>query len=643
MRLIAHLKYLLKTRAWLGFSLLLCLMPVAGPALSAERSYVYERIEYRFEVRPDTTVRVEEEQTYRFQGEYHQGYRNIPLRGVSSIDQVSVIDRSTGRPLAYSPVRLEKTDPSSYGRYTTYRENGSLIIEWYYDARDTTRAWVLGYTLHGAIGFFDDRDELYWNLFTEYSVPVERVAATVALPAEFGAERISAIWYADPTASAGSIAYPDKQTAFFEASDFPAFGKATIAIGWPRGAIDRSLYWKDWLGTYIWWLLAGAIVLSALVGVALRYILTERWRTGRGTVIAEYEPPRALRPAMAEVIVREAVSDKAWSATIIDLAVRGLLRIEEIPPTRIEKMLLPIIGIFFFAIFGLVVWTSGMYWWMGLLFLAPPFLSLLFRQGGMLPKEYQLTRLPIPADAKLEGYETHFLDILFPQGKKEFSTKEMKRSGQSLERQKMHQGLMALRKELLDETATDTGVYAVDFRGWYRSQIALIIAFVICLILGFMSASPLLVWPILVSGYAILWVILFFRYNPRLSREGQVFREEWLGFKLYLETAERYRLENLTPETFEKYLPYAIIFGVEKKWGQAFETLALEPPRWYGHTAAIPGASFGGAVGGFSAATFSSSFGASFASAFASAGGSSSSSGGGSAGGGGGGGGGGAS
>lgn len=493
MRLIAHLKHLLKTRAWLGFSLLLCLMPAVGPALAADRSYVYERIGYRFEVRPDTTVRVEETQAYRFQGEYHQGYRNILLRGVSAIDQVSVIDKLTGRPLAYSPVRLDKTDPASYGRYTTYRENGSLIIEWYYDARDTTRTWVLGYTLHGAIGFFDDRDELYWNLFTEYSVPVEHVAVTVMLPAEFGADRILATWYADPAASIGRIVHPDGRTVLFEADDFPAFGKATIAVGWPRGAIDRSLYWKDWIGTYAWWLLAGFVVVSALVSVAVRHIVTERWRTGRGTVIAEYEPPRALRPAMAEVIIHEAVSDRAWSATIIDLAVRGCLRIEEIPPTRIERMLLPIISIFFFAIFGLIVWASGMYWWMGLLFLAPPLISLLVRRGGMAPKEYLLTRLDAPADAELEGYETRFMDVLFPQGKKEFSTKEMKHSGQSLERQKMHQGLMALRKELLDETALDTGAYAVDFRLWHRSQVALIIALVVCLILGFMSASPLFV------------------------------------------------------------------------------------------------------------------------------------------------------
>ncbi len=104
---------------------------------------------------------------------------------------------------------------------------------------------------------------------------------------------------------------------------------------------------------------------------------------------------------------------------------------------------------------------------------------------------------------------------------------------------------------------------------------------------------------------------------------------------MYLETAERYRLENLTPETFEKFLPYAIIFGVEKNWGKAFAGMEMAPPNWY----------VGSAVssGGFSAPSFSSSFSASFASSSTSSGGGGASGGGGSAGGGGGGGGGGAS
>jgi uncharacterized membrane protein len=36
-----------------------------------------------------------------------------------------------------------------------------------------------------------------------------------------------------------------------------------------------------------------------------------------------------------------------------------------------------------------------------------------------------------------------------------------------------------------------------------------------------------------------------------------------------------------TPETFEKYLPFAMALGVEKKWAAAFAALSSQPPSWY--------------------------------------------------------------
>ncbi len=32
---------------------------------------------------------------------------------------------------------------------------------------------------------------------------------------------------------------------------------------------------------------------------------------------------------------------------------------------------------------------------------------------------------------------------------------------------------------------------------------------------------------------------------------------------------------------FEKFLPYAVVFGVEKLWAKRFAHLAMQPPRWY--------------------------------------------------------------
>jgi uncharacterized membrane protein len=104
-------------------------------------------------------------------------------------------------------------------------------------------------------------------------------------------------------------------------------------------------------------------------------------------------------------------------------------------------------------------------------------------------------------------------------------------------------------------------------------------------------------------------------------------------------------MQNLTPDMFEKYLPYAMIFGIEKKWARAFDAMNLSQPQWYGGVAGSHSSFFSsGGPSGFSASAFSSSLSSSFSSAFSSSGaGGGASGGGGGAGGGGGGGGGGAS
>ena len=41
------------------------------------------------------------------------------------------------------------------------------------------------------------------------------------------------------------------------------------------------------------------------------------------------------------------------------------------------------------------------------------------------------------------------------------------------------------------------------------------------------------------------------------------------------------RLKRMPPDTFEKYLPYAMALGVEHHWAQAFAGIIQNPPSWY--------------------------------------------------------------
>ncbi|MBX4198570.1 DUF2207 domain-containing protein [Candidatus Parcubacteria bacterium] len=569
-------------------------LPTVGLASHGEKSYSYDSITYDIQVNVDSTFDVTETEVFDLHGQFNAAERYIPFKDISGITNISVRDGETGRPLMYSPHQLDKLDSSSWGKYTFYKKNGSEYIEWYYNAKDTKKTWIVSYKIHGGISFLKDHDELYWNLFQDYSVPIGVVSARVTIPEHsYDTSHLQTSVYTKPDHLAAKNIF-DSRTFTYEAENVPPEGIITIAAGWPKDIVSEAAYWKDFLKTYIPIIIAIFIVISSVVTGILYWYFTEKHNKGRGTIVPEYDPPQNLRPAMAEALVKEGISNKAWPATIVDLAVRGYIKIIEEEPNWANKI--------------------------AQLFMIPS-------------KDYIIEQIKDPSsDPHLEEYEKTFLGILGPR----FSTREMKNSGKSKKRE-MYKAMQELKKELYKETELDTKAYTVPL-----SHAKYISYGIVALIIIFWISSSLHVIALGISVFSIGLLMLFMKFNPRLSAEGAIMREQWLGFKLYLETAERYRMQNLTPEIFEKYLPYAMIFGIEKKWAQAFESIHMAPPTWYAGAAYYHTSVGAGTTSGFSPSVFSSSFATSLASAFSSAGGGASG-GGGSAGGGGGGGGGGAS
>jgi hypothetical protein len=137
---------------------------------------------------------------------------------------------------------------------------------------------------------------------------------------------------------------------------------------------------------------------------------------------------------------------------------------------------------------------------------------------------------------------------------------------------------------------------------------------------------------------------LFYNLLPRPTILARKILDELEGLELYLTVAEKERYKqfyeaDITPETYEKLLPYAIALGVEEKWSERFSSsinASTYQPSWYDG-----GSSNSFNRGGFSGAAFAGGFAAGLGSALASANTSSSGSGGGGSSGGGGGGGGG--
>jgi len=572
-----------------------------------DRSYYYESISQKFTVNEDTTVDVEETQTYRFNGEYNKGWRSIPLNKVSDITEVEVIDAATLIPLVRVFSSLDKTDPVSWGKYYVSRSGGNLNIEWYYRVQNESRGWILKYRLIGGVSFLKEKDELYWNLLTDYDVPVLRADATVVIPGNtYSPNDLQSEIYVQSAENPNKI-IQNNRTYYFSADNIATRGVVTIAAGWPEGLLGRGAFWRQFLLVRYVPILLVFIILATIIFITVYWYRTEKVGQGRGTIVPEYEPPRKLPPAMAEVIVREKVTPKGWAATVVDLAVRGHVKITEQS----------------FELFGKLF-------------------------ASWIPKNYVIERADSPKTDPLQDYEKKFMEVLMPAGR--FSTKEVKID--RIRGRQLYVEMKKLEKELYKETELDTNAYAKPVSKDAYSTIGLFILLfggVFSVPFGLEMAERGFRYLILVAvvGLCSLAIWLFVKFEARLSAEGAISKEEWLGFKMYLEKAEKYRLQNLTPETFEKFLPYAIIFGVEKQWGKAFEGITLEPPNWYSSTGQVHAAAFGTSSGGFSsgfsASAFSASFSSSFTSAFSSSGGAGASGGGGGAGGGGGGGGGGAS
>ena len=80
---------------------------------------------------------------------------------------------------------------------------------------------------------------------------------------------------------------------------------------------------------------------------------------------------------------------------------------------------------------------------------------------------------------------------------------------------------------------------------------------------------------------SLLVVIVFSMFFSARTRDGARTAIEIEGFKEFMNRVDADRLKRMPMDTFEKFLPYAMALGVEHRWAKAFEGIAQNPPDWY--------------------------------------------------------------
>ena len=267
-------------------------------------------------------------------------------------------------------------------------------------------------------------------------------------------------------------------------------------------------------------------------GVQGNVVTVQPGREYSGEIAVAFSPPRGLTPGLIGTIVDGKAEMRDITATIVDLAVRGWLKIEAIQAEAEAK------------------------------------------DPKKKARDWKITlSAAAPAD-QLTPFETRLLESLRSMrgaaaGAGVLMSDWTRQRGDDLR---------GLQQSLYAETVA---------AGWYEKSPAPRSSFGCLSILGYLAvaayllamfANGITVWSI-VSAVVIISSIVFFKkkFSARVPRTavGTAVQIQALGFKKYLATAEaeQFSFEEAAG-IFSRYLPYALVFGVAAHWAKVFGEVA---------------------------------------------------------------------
>lgn len=399
----------------------------------------------------------------------------------------------------------------------------------YLDSGEHT--YVIRYRTSRQLGFFEDHDELYWNVTGNgWAFRVDSASAAVTLPEDVPPETIEIIGYTGITGSRARNAEAGVHDgrAWIETTRALRPGEGlTLVMTWPKGYVEQPTSRQR-----LYWLLAdNRGLLFALAGFLLvcTYLYLAWIRYGRdpspGVVFPHYEPPDALSPASARFIRKMKYDNRVFTAAVVNLAVKGFVEIEE---------------------------NDG---------------------------EYTLSKRDRASTQALAPGERVLLAHLFRKG----SVVELDSANHKVIRaaRRAHRRSLRLDHEKI-YFFTNSGLLV-------PAILASLVAAALVFYSGGLSPAA-----ILLLGLTAAAIGLFHFLLKAATPRGRALLDRLEGFRLYLDVAEREDLNlrnppEKTPSLFERYLPFALALGVEQAWSERFADVfdRLEQsgqryrPAWY--------------------------------------------------------------
>lgn len=557
----------------------------AAPAAPAqERDLRIRDYHAKLAVHPDGAVDVTETLLVRFTGTWNGIYRDLSLQHRTA--------QGWSRRLKVTGLGATDADGRALESWDEDGDDGQRRLRIRVPgAQDAERTVVIRYRVHNAIRFYyedaeaGDFDELYWNVTgNDWGYPIDRASARVVLPRGVSALR-SAVYtgYEGAHGFDATIADGADGVRFATSRTLEPGEGLTVAVGWTVGAIasrPSAASMRRYQALRKWPL--GLPFLAFFFGL-------RQWRQrGRDpkeeAIVVQYEPPDALSPAELGTLVDHSAELRDITATVVDLAVRGHLGIEEEVTSRVLGLLKTRDYVFHLRHPD------------ELAELAPHesrFVAALAAHATGSGRSWSEVRAALAAAGGGGGGP--------PAGVgDERETEVVRLSGLQ---EKFYTALPGIRDAIYDRLV-ERGYYVtrpdrVTAR-WMGLGVGVLVAGVGAgIAVGAMAlewvSAPALIAAGVASGALLL---LFGSVMPARTERGARTREAALGFREFLKRVEsdRYRRMVTTPALFERYLPHAMAFGVADRWAKAFEGIYQEAPEWYA----------GGTLDGFRASSFTS-------------------------------------
>lgn len=420
------------------------------------------------------------------------------------------------------------------------------------------QSYHITYRVTGVLNSFPDHDELYWNVNgSEWDVPTLGASAIVSLAGDGINNATCFEGPAGSTATCLGGVLGDNPAALFSTSRALESGEQlTIAVSLRKGAVPEPTVLlvdkpKNTFAQYFEFTPLTIIGTAIVFVLGLMFFASYWWRRGRDRaytsvyyltndpteqtrplfhrdqVVVEYTPPDELRPAQTGLLLDERADTKDATATIVDLAVRGYLTIEEMDKS----------------------WVFG-------------------------KTDWKLTKRKEPED--LQPYECTIMKGLFDDGT------EVNVSGLKNE---YHTSLSEAQEQLYSDAARHKWFARSPDASRSAASIVAVVVGVAGGVVGFglgrMFGAALIGVPIVAMG---LLMLATSSWMPSRTAKGSEALRRVLGFRLYINTAEQRRQEfNEKANIFAEYLPYAIVFGSVAKWASVFRDIdtAAVTGAWY--------------------------------------------------------------